>query len=127
MRSNRVLMGIIFALVVLGLSVAAGAQKGNDFGVGTTRHVTFDQAVRVQGQLVPAGDYVVEHVMEGQNHIMVFKRLPRRNPEFKFACNMVKLENKAKQSTKVYDTASGNMVLKSITFAGDSYEHVFGE
>lgn len=124
MRSNRVLMSIVFVLMVLSLGVAASAQ---DFGVGTTRNVSFDQAVRVQGQLLPAGDYLVEHVMEGQNHIMVFRRLPRKNPEFKFACNMVKLPSKAKQSSKVYDTASGKMVLKSITFAGDSYEHVFGE
>ena len=123
MTSNRVLMGVLFVLVALALTAAVSAQNG----VGTIRHVTFDEAVRIQGQTVPAGSYNIEHVMEGQNHVMVFTGVSKDHQQFRFNCNMVKLTNKAKQTTKVYDTASGNKVLKSMTFAGDTYEHVFGE
>ena len=123
MKSNRVLMGLVCVMVVLGLTLAMSAQNG----VGKTQRATFDEPIKVQGKLIPAGQYTIEHVMEGQNHIMVFKQVSGARQEFRFNCNMVQLPSKAKQTLKVYDTASGSKVLKSMTFAGDTYEHVFGE
>jgi len=127
MTRNRVFVGIMAVLILLGLTIAANAQNGKEFGVGKTRTVSFTETVKVQGQTLPAGDYVVEHVMEGQNHIMVFKQLPSKDQTFKFACNMVKLPAKAKQSSNVYDVSSGTRVLKALIFSGDMYEHQFGE
>ena len=122
MRSNRVLVGLLLALMVVAVSVAAGAQ-----GFAKTQRVTFDEAIKIQGQLIPAGNYTIDHQMDGQKHIMVFKQTSGGRQEFRFACNMVQLPSKAKQTLKVYDTASGTRVLKSMTFAGDTYEHVLGE
>jgi hypothetical protein len=127
MTRNRVFVGIIAVLVVLGLSIAASAQSGKELGVGKTRTVTFLEAVKVQGQTLPAGEYSVQHVMEGQNHIMVFSRMPEKQQTFRFACNMVKLPAKAKQTSNVIDISSGTRVLKAIVFAGDTYEHQFGD
>jgi hypothetical protein len=107
----------------LGLTLAATAQNG----IAKTQRVTFDEAIKIQGKLVPAGHYTLNHVMEGQNHVMVFKQASGERQEFRFTCNMVQLPSKAKQTLKVYDTASGSKVLKAMTFAGDTYEHVFGE
>lgn len=121
MRSNRLFMGLVFSVVILALTTAMAAQT---FGA---RQVKFDNPVRVQGQLLPAGEYKIEHVMEGQKHIMVFKQVSGDKQEFRLNCNIVQLPSKAKQSTSVYDTSSGTRVLKAMTFAGDNYEHVFGE
>jgi len=123
MTSNRVLMAIICVTVVLGLTLAANAQNRAE----KTQRATFDEAIKVQGQLVPAGNYTIDHVMDGKNHVMVFKQVGGARQEFRFNCNMVQLPSKARQTLKVYDTASGSKVLKSMTFAGDTYEHVFGE
>lgn len=122
MTSNRVLVGIVCVMVVLGLTLAMSAQN-----VGKTQRATFDEPIKVQGILVPAGQYTIDHVMEGQKHIMVFKQVSGGHQEFRFACNMVQLPSKAKQTSKLYDTSSGSKVLKAMTFAGDTYEHVFGE
>ncbi len=121
MRSNRVFMGLMFSLVIVAFSAAVAAQT---FGA---RHAKFDEPVRVQGQLLPAGEYKIDHVMEGQKHIMVFKQVSGDKQEFRLNCTIVQLTSKAKQSTSVYDTSSGTRVLKAMTFAGDNYEHVFGE
>lgn len=123
MTSNRVLMAIVCVTVVLGLTLAVSAQNG----IAKTQRVTFDEPIKVQGQLVPAGNYTIDHVMDGKNHVMVFKQVSGARQEFRFNCNMVQLPSKAKQTLKVYDTATGSKVLKSMTFAGDTYEHVFGE
>jgi Protein of unknown function (DUF2911) len=122
MTSNRVLTAIVCVMVVLGLTLAANAQNSEK-----AQRVTFEEAIKIQGQLVPAGSYTINHVVEGQNHIMVFRQERGAHQEFRFNCNMVQLPSKAKQTTRVYDTASGSKVLKSMTFAGDTYEHVFGE
>ena len=127
MTRNRVFVGIMAVLIVLGLTVAISAQNGKEFGVGKTRNVTFNEPVKVQGQTLPAGEYVVEHVMEGQNHIMLFKLLPEKQQTFKFACHMVKMPSKATQTSNVYDISSGTRVLKALIFSGDVYEHQFGE
>ncbi len=121
MTSNRVFMGIMFGFVVLALTVAVYAQTGSG------RLVTFDEPVRVQGQALPAGNYHVDHVMDGQKHIMVFKQDAGPHQQFRLNCNIVQLPMKAKQTTKIFDTSSGARVLKAMTFAGDTYEHVFGE
>src|SRR5579864_7700938 len=107
MKSNRVLMGLVCVMVVLELTLAMSAQNR----VGKTQRVTFDEPIKVQGQLIPAGPYTVEHVVEGQKHIMLFKESSGGHQEFRFACNMVQLPSKARQTSKVYDTASGSRVL----------------
>ena len=127
MTRNRVFVGIIAILIVLALSIAASAQSGKELGVGKTRTVTFLEPVKVQGQMLPAGEYAVQHVMEGQNHTMVFSRLQEKEKTFRFACNMVKLPAKARQTSNLIDTSSGTRVLKALVFAGDTYEHQFGE
>ncbi len=121
MTSNRVFMGIMFALVVVGMTLAVCAQTGPG------RLVTFDEPVRVQGQTLPAGNYHVDHVMDGSKHIMVFKQDAGPHQEFRLNCDLRQLPAKAKQTTKIFDTSSGTRVLKAMTFMGDTYEHVFGE
>ncbi len=121
MRSNRVFLGVMFAVVVLGLTLAVCAQTGPG------RLVAFDEPVRVQGQLLPAGNYHVDHVMDGAKHIMVFKQDAGSHQQFRLNCNIVQLPAKAKQTTKIFETSTGTRVLKAMTFAGDNYEHVFGE
>lgn len=123
MTNKGVLMAMVCVMVVLGLTVAVSAQSG----IEKTQRATFDEAIKVQGQVVPAGHYTIDHVMEGQKHVMVFKQVGGAHQEFRFACNVVQLPSKAKQSTRLYDTATGSKVLKAMTFAGDNYEHVFGE
>ncbi len=121
MRSVRVL-GII--LVVLALGVLAFGGEPN-LGIRDVNRVTFVAPVRIGTALLPAGDYVVRHTMEGQEHVMVFQRV-RGKEEFKVKCTLVPLPQKAERTATIYQmNAANERVLQELVFSGDSAKHVF--
>lgn len=114
---------LVVILSVTGLLMA----KTNKYGVSDVRTVSFGGATRVGDVLLPAGDYQVRHVMEGDNHIMVFTQLGKNKPaEARVKCNLIPLKAKVHQSQVVYEVNAANeRVLQILRFGGDSAEHVF--
>jgi hypothetical protein len=75
--------------------------------------------------LLPAGEYVVRHTMQGEEHIMVFERASSQE-EFKVKCTLVPLTQKADQDRKIYQlNATNEKVLQELVFRGDMAKHVF--
>ncbi len=68
MYSLKVMVLVVCILVVVPLAMA-----GADFGVRDTGKIDLTSPTRVAGSLLPAGEYVVRHTMEGQEHVMVFQ------------------------------------------------------
>lgn len=124
MRFLKVLFMI--AVCVLGTSLILSAGQ-NKYGVADTRQVTFDNPIRVGDVLLPRGDYEVQHTMDGDNHIMVFKQLRVHKPaEAHIRCQLVPLNVKAETTEKIYTlNASKERVLQSLIFRGDTAKHVF--
>ncbi len=121
MRSLKVL-GIFMCVLTLGAIAMAGT---NNMGIRDVSHVTFVEPMRVGTVLLPAGDYVVRHTMEGQEHVMVFQRAHSKD-EFKVKCTLVPLPQKAQKNQTVYRLTAGNeRVLEELVFRGDSAKHVF--
>ncbi len=74
---------------MLGVFAAAGT---NQLGVADTYQVSFSEPVRVADTLLPRGDYEIRHVMQGQDHIMVFRQLRTSKPvEVRAKCTLVPL------------------------------------
>ena len=108
-------------LVVAGIAFA----KENSLGIHEIGHVKFEAAVHVGATVLPAGEYTVRHTMEGQDHIMVFKRDGNKQ-EFKIKCTLVQLEKSAPRNEVIYQvTADNQRVLQEMVFAGDKAKHVF--
>jgi hypothetical protein len=124
MRFMKVLS--VVTMFVLGLSVLASAGV-NSFGVADSQKITFTAPIQVGDQLLPSGEYQVLHSMVGDKHIMVFKQLNTKRPaEARVQCQLVPLENKAQRTETRYElNASNQRVLQSLTFKGDSAQHVF--
>ncbi len=121
MRSLKVL-GIFMCVLALGTIAMAGE---NSMGVRDVSHVTFVAPIRVGTALLPAGDYVVRHTMEGQEHVMVFEKV-RGKDQVKVKCTLVPLAKKADQDQTIYQlTAENERVLQELVFRGDSAKHVF--
>jgi phage terminase large subunit GpA-like protein len=121
MRSLRVLV-IIACVLALGSMVFAGE---NSMGVRDVSSVTFVAPMRVGAVLLPAGQYVIRHTMEGQEHIMVFQQA-RSKDEVKVKCTLVPLKTKAEQNQTIYQlNASNERVLQELVFRGDTAKHVF--
>lgn len=117
--------GILILTCVLMTSFAVAGQ--NQLGISDTYRVNFAQSVRIADTLVPQGAYEIRHVMEGDNHIMVFHQLGVRKPvEVRAKCTLVPLSEKAKDSQKIYtENAANEWVLQELVFKGDRAKHVF--
>lgn len=123
MQSSKALVLVI--VCVLGMAVLATAAN-NKFGVADIHKVSFMNNVRVGDALLPQGDYEIRHVMEGENHLMVFHRIGGKTFEARVKCELVPLPQKANQTQRTYVTNAANeQVLHELVFAGETAKHVF--
>ena len=122
MRSLKV-AGIMLVVVALASIAMAGP---NSMGIKDVSKVTFVAPIRVGTNLLPAGDYVVRHTMEGEEHIMVFQSENSKTPEVKVKCTLVRLAQKADHNQTVYSLDANNVrTLQELVFRGDTAKHVF--
>jgi hypothetical protein len=123
MQTSKVLVLVVVSV----LMVAVLASAGDKLGIANSQRITFSGNVRVGDLVMPQGDYEVKHVMEGENHIMVFSKLGvRKTASFRVKCSLVPLGEKAKATEKKYVVNAANeQVLQEIVFRGDSAKHVF--
>ena len=114
----------VLGLLLCMLSVMALA-KENKMGIHEFNRVSFDTPVHVGSALLPAGDYVVRHRMEGQEHVMVFQRVYTKE-EIKVKCTLVPLAKKAEKDQSSFQVNAANeKVLVELQFSGDTAKHVF--
>lgn len=116
----------LFFVVILCLTSVLQAGT-NKYSVADVRKVTLTAATRVGDVVLPQGDYEVRHVMEAENHMMVFKQLGTNKPaEGRVKCNLVPLKEKAEANQLIYESNRANeRVLRTLRFRGDLAEHVF--
>ena len=117
----------VFTIAVCMFLVAICSASQNSMGVADRYMISFSEQVRVADHLLPAGSYEIRHLMEGPDHIMVFRQVGVHNPvEVRAKCNLVTLARKAEQSQKIFViNADKERVLKELTFKGDLAKHVF--
>ena len=102
------------------------AAAGEDAGTHDVNRVAFADQIRVGGALLPPGEYVVRHTMEGPDHVMVFQSVNHKHPDVKARCQLVQLGKKADQTRTVYDlNAAKERILQELVFSGDAAKHVF--
>jgi len=116
---------LFFALILCLSSMLQAAT--NKYGVADVRKFTLTAPTRVGDVLLPQGNYEVRHVMEAENHMMVFKQLDTNKPaEARVKCNLVQLKGKAESNQVIYESNGANeRVLRTLRFRGDLAEHVF--
>ncbi|MGA7292328.1 MAG: hypothetical protein WBW53_16745 [Terriglobales bacterium] len=114
---------IFIFVVVLGSVLAAE----NQLGIANKYHVNFSEKVVVADTVLPQGNYEITHVMEGSEHIMVFRQLGTKKPnEVRAKCTLVPLGAKASRDEKIYTiNAANERVLEELIFKGDTAKHVF--
>jgi hypothetical protein len=89
-------VGIFLCMLTL---AAVGLAGTNSMGVRDVSHVTFVAPMHVGTVVLPAGDFVVRHTMEGSTHVMVFQRAQSKD-EFKVTCTLVPLSQKAREDRR---------------------------
>jgi hypothetical protein len=122
---RRIVTGTLILLCVFVLSGISAAE--NQMGIKDLYKVSFVQDVRVADTVLPAGNYEIRHVMEGPNHIMVFRQVGTKKPvEVRAKCTLVPLAEKARRDEKIYAVnGTDTRVLQELIFRGDLSKHVF--
>jgi hypothetical protein len=125
MRGHAVASCALLLIITLVSFANAGTSQ---YGVAGRREVQFDRPVYIYDTLVPAGTYEVRHVMQGEEHLMVFSSIHTKLPPVtvRAKCTLVPL-GKASERTEVgyKENASGELVLVRLQFKGDTAKHIF--
>jgi hypothetical protein len=124
MRLIKPVFVVSICVLLFGVFALAGQ---NPMGISDLYRVNFTEKVKVADTVLPSGDYEIRHVMEGANHIMVFRQIGVRKPVVVRAkCTMVPLTAKAADNQKIYELDAANQrVLHELIFKGDRAKHVF--
>lgn len=122
---RRMFAGSLIVMCIFILGAVAAAE--NKMPIADTYQVNFSEKVRVADTLLPKGKYEIRHVMEGSDHIMVFRQLGTKKPvEVRAKCTLVPLSAKATESRTTYVlNAANERVLHELEFKGDEAKHVF--
>jgi hypothetical protein len=123
----RPLKAIFAAVICIILLSAVALAAENPMGVSDLYRVNFAEKVRIADTLLPSGNYEIRHVMEGADHIMIFRQVGVKNAvEVRAKCTLVPLTEKAPDNQKIYElNAANERVLHELIFKGDKAKHVF--
>lgn len=121
----------LFGVIALPLM----AQKSDLVRIGKQGSVSFDSDVRVGDTLLKKGEYIIQHQVEGADHVFVFKRAIRRynypEPEpgkeiARVKCKVEPLGEKSPHSGLRYGTnAAGEKTVEEIHIQGETVKHIF--
>jgi hypothetical protein len=122
---RRIFAGILILMCICMLGSVLVAE--NQMGIADHYQVSFSQNVRVADTLLPKGEYEIRHVMQGSDHIMIFRQLGTKKPvELRAKCTLVPLSAKATSNEKIFTlNAANEEVLQELVFKGDRAKHVF--
>jgi len=122
----RVRIGLLFVLL-LGVTALFAANL-DQYGVADQRQLTLFRQAKIGDTLVRAGDYKVLHLMEGDEHVMLFKQLgvpAKKAVVVKVKCTLKPLPEIARTNEQRYQLEDGVQVLVMLQFKGDKAQHIF--
>jgi hypothetical protein len=119
---NRVAKVLVLVLL---LTIAAGAFAADAPSprAGKSWSITFLDPTKVGTTMLPAGIYKAQHLVDGSNHVLVFKDEDNKE-RARLNCTIEQLGSKAdKTAYELNENGAGEKVLQSVVFAGDRYMH----
>ncbi|MBZ5566412.1 MAG: hypothetical protein LAN64_01035 [Acidobacteriia bacterium] len=120
MSKGTKLLGIALLASVALAGMAADTPSQT---MGKVRTVEFITAVKVGGVLLPAGEYKVQELMDGDSHLLAFKTMNDKE-KVRVHCNLVELPNKVAQTEQgAQRNDAGERILHSLAFKGEKARH----
>ncbi|HLG16180.1 MAG TPA: hypothetical protein VJH03_16980 [Blastocatellia bacterium] len=135
---NKSIVTSAILVLVLGLfSLSALAQHEDMVRIGKKGIVAFDTPVRVGDTLLKPAKYQIQHVVEGEDHVIVFKRISQTGSAgyissvsaketMRLKCRLEPLGEKARHGGMRFGTnAAGEKTLEEVHIQGENVKHVF--
>lgn len=133
-RNNVLAMGALLVLLLGAFSLPLLAQHQEHQGarhqeqgmihVGKKGEMTLSSVLRVGETMLKPGKYVFQHVIEGSDHVLVFKTAAGKEAA-RVKCRLESLGEKAKE-TALYARAGdgGESILDAVRVKGEDVKHV---
>jgi len=139
MRRTTTLTMMSIALIAFLAAFAAPlfAQHGDHLSANKKGMVRLSSKVRVGDVVLPAGMYHVQHVVEGSDHVIVFKHvtMPAGFKEYQMVegreivrlkCQVAPVDKSVNNTQiKLGQNAAGERVIEEIQIAGEKVKHTF--
>jgi len=103
--------------------------------VGKKGDISFTSAVRVGAVVLKRGEYYLQHVIEGEDHVIVFRKKVRLRTDLtpspgkevaRVICKLTPLGETAKHTGFRYGlNAAGEKTIEEIHVQGENVKHVF--
>lgn len=137
-KNNLFFASALLIFLVGVFSLPATARQEEMAHLGKKGEIRFDSSVWVGEVLLKPGDYQIQHRLEGQDHVIVFRKLLHppgglgRGPlepgkeVARVKCRVEPLGEKAKHHGIRFGTnAAGEKTVEEVHIQGESVKHVF--
>jgi hypothetical protein len=134
-RTQKLTLAVMAASLVVGSALASAADKGGPGKVESKAEIWLSAKTRFSGFALPAGQYQLQHRVDGTEHSMSFIQLRAGNSTqsasthkvipVRVRCSLEPLPAKASQ-TAFYSVAEGdaNRAVR-LEIKGESMAHIF--
>ena len=142
-RTTRLtVMGIALIAFLAAFAVPLYAQHGDTLTVGKKGELHITSPVRVGNTLLKAGMYQLQHVIEGEDHVVIFRRIIMSEPNEKghrlihvagigeevarVKCQIQPVDKKWKNTKLILHTnTAGEKEVAEVQVAGEKVKHTF--
>ena len=141
MRTNtiRIIMAVallVSAIAVLNLTASAADDKTKDFTIGKKGVIHFNVPVRAGDTLLQPGMYQLQHVVEGNDHVVIFKSVEMpagyrhgntpisKEVSARIKCKVVAAEKVNKTNLTLRTNAAGEKEIAEVQVAGEAFKHL---
>lgn len=134
-RTQKLTLAVMTASIVVGSALASAADKGGPGKVESKAEIWLSAKTRFSGFALPAGQYQLQHRVDGSEHSMSFIQLragtsmqsasTHKLMPVRLRCSLEPLPAKASQ-TAFYSVAEGdaNRAVR-LEIKGESMAHIF--
>lgn len=134
-KLSLVLLAVITATVISTASSAFADEHEHALKVGKKGEVTFDHPTKVGDLTLPAGQYQLQHRVEGQDHLIHFVALGKTNPYYpttpgvtghpgEVKCRLEPLGKKAQSTTIWVNQEDDTYRLVKVEVGGENVAHL---
>lgn len=135
-RTNLLARGVLLVLLLGAFSIPLLAQDKHQgiVNLGKKGEIVFNSSVRVGDQLLKEGTYQIQHVIEGEDHVIVFRKMSRDyyghlvsgKEVARVKCRVEPLGEKAKHGGVRFGTnAAGEKTVEEVHVRGENVTHLF--
>jgi hypothetical protein len=138
--TKTIRMIVVGALVVSAIgfvSLAASARDGKEFTIGKKGEIHFNVPVRAGDTLLQPGMYQLQHTVEGNDHVVIFKAMEMpagyrhsntpvaKDVSARIKCKVVAAEKVNKTNITLRTNAAGEKEIAEVQVAGEAFKHLF--